>query len=247
MQREGMAHLPVLVDEVTFLLRPRRGGWGVDGTVGMGGHAERLLERAGPRARLLGLDHDPEALARARQRLSRFGDRGVLTQGSFRDPAPWTPPREGGRAPILCGSGDKPQPRRIARRIVEQRARAPFATTADLVAVVKRSVPRAAWSRRTHVATRTFQALRMAVNDEPGALREALPQAAALLALGGRLGVISFHPGEDRMVKRIFRSLEPTRFGELEPSPIEPDPDEVRHNPRARSAKLRVLARLEAA
>jgi len=301
MQREGMAHLPVLVDEVTFLLRPRRGGWVVDGTVGMGGHAERLLERAGPRARLLGLDHDPEALARARQRLSRFGDRVVLTQGSFRhlathagaagvteadavlldlglssyqldesargfsfqgdepldmrfDPAQGPtaaellnclPQEELAR--ILFEYGDETQARRIARRIVEQRARAPFATTADLVAVVKRSVPRAAWSRRTHVATRTFQALRMAVNDEPGALREALPQAAALLAIGGRLGVISFHSGEDRIVKRMFRSLEPTGFGELEPSPIEPDPDEVRHNPRARSAKLRVLARLEAA
>ena len=301
MQREGMAHLPVLVDEVTFLLRPRRGGWVVDGTVGMGGHAERLLESAGPRARLLGLDHDPEALARARQRLSRFGDRVVLTQGSFRhlathagaagvteadavlldlglssyqldesargfsfqgdepldmrfDPAQGPtaaellnclPQEELAR--ILFEYGDETHARRIARRIVEQRTRAPFATTADLVAVVKRSVPRAAWSRRTHVATRTFQALRMAVNDEPGALREALPQAAALLALGGRLGVISFHSGEDRIVKRMFRSLEPTRFGELEPSPIEPDPDEVRHNPRARSAKLRVLARLEAA
>ncbi|OGL21060.1 MAG: 16S rRNA (cytosine(1402)-N(4))-methyltransferase [Candidatus Rokubacteria bacterium RIFCSPLOWO2_12_FULL_71_19] len=150
-------------------------------------------------------------------------------------------------ARILFEYGDETQARRIARRIVEQRARAPFATTADLVAVVKRSVPRAAWSRRTHVATRTFQALRMAVNDEPGALREALPQAAALLAIGGRLGVISFHSGEDRIVKRMFRSLEPTGFGELEPSPIEPGPDEVRHNPRARSAKLRVLARLEAA
>src|SRR3990172_6712396 len=286
MQRGGMAHLPVLVDEGTFLLRPHRGGWVVGGMVGMGGHAERLLERAGPRARLLGLDHDPEALARARQRLSRFGDRVVLTQGSFRhlathagaagvteadavlldlglssyqldesargfsfqgdepldmrfDPAQGPtaaellnclPQEELAR--ILFEYGDETQARRIARRIVEQRARAPFATTADLVAVVKRSVPRAAWSRRAHVATRTF---------------EALPQAAALIAIGGRLGVISFHSGEDRIVKRMFRSLEPTRFGELEPSPIEPDPDEVRHNPRARSAKLRVLERLEAA
>src|SRR3989304_4487893 len=185
-QREGMAHLPVLVDEVTFLLRPRRGGWVVDGTVGMGGHAERLLERAGPRARLLGLDHDPHAPARARQRLSRFGDRVVLTQGSFRplathagaagvteadavlldlglssyqldesargfsfqgdepldmrfDPAPGPtaaellnclPQEELAR--LLFEYGDETQARRIARRIVEQRARAPPAPPAGL-------------------------------------------------------------------------------------------------------------------
>jgi len=301
MQREGMAHLPVLVDEVTFLLRPRRGGWVVDGTVGMGGHAERLLESASPTARLLGLDRDPEALARARQRLHRFGDRVVLTRGSFRhldahargagvadadavlldlglsssqldesargfsfqgdEPLDMRfDPTQGPTAADLLNSlpqeelarlifegGDEPHARRIARRIVEQRARAPFATTSELVAAVKRGVPRAAWPRRTHVATRTFQALRIAVNDEAEALREALPRAAALLAVGGRLGVISFHSGEHRIVKRMFRSLAGAGFGELEPSPIEPDRDEISNNPRARSARLRVIERLEAA
>src|SRR6266850_3529225 len=78
-------HLPVLADEVTFLLRPRHGGWVVDGTIGMGGHAERLLDAGGARTRLLGIDHDPEALARARERLGRFGDRVTLRHGSFRD------------------------------------------------------------------------------------------------------------------------------------------------------------------
>ena len=84
----------------------------------------------------------------------------------------------------------------------------------------------------------------MAVNDEPGALRQALAQAPALLAAGGRLGVISFHSGEDRIVKQTFRALEPAGFAELEPSPRQPSDDEVRVNPRARSAKLRVLERL---
>ncbi|HEY4911591.1 MAG TPA: 16S rRNA (cytosine(1402)-N(4))-methyltransferase, partial [Methylomirabilota bacterium] len=78
-------HLPVLADEVTFLLRPRHGGWVVDGTIGMGGHAERLLDAGGARTRLLGIDQDPEALARARERLGRFGDRVTLRHGSFRD------------------------------------------------------------------------------------------------------------------------------------------------------------------
>ena len=104
-------------------------------------------------------------------------------------------------------------------------------------------VPRVAWPKRLHVATKTFLALRMAVNDEPAALREVLPAAAALLDPGGRLGVISFHSGEDRIVKQTFRSLAPA-FAEVEPSPLTPGDDEVRANPRARSAKLRVLERL---
>src|SRR5437762_12725373 len=83
--REGHAHLPVLVDEVTFLLRPRRGGWVVDGTIGMGGHAERLMEAGGEGTRVLGLDSDPEALERAGRRLARFGDNVRLRHGSFRD------------------------------------------------------------------------------------------------------------------------------------------------------------------
>jgi 16S rRNA (cytosine1402-N4)-methyltransferase len=144
-------------------------------------------------------------------------------------------------ARILFEYGEEPHARRIARAIVRRR---PLTRTGDLVAAVRAAVPRAAWPRRLHVATRTFQALRMAVNDEPGALRQALAQAPALLAAGGRLGVISFHSGEDRIVKHTFRALEPAGFAELEPSPRQPADDEVRDNPRARSAKLRVLERL---
>jgi 16S rRNA (cytosine1402-N4)-methyltransferase len=298
---EAIVHRPVLADEVTFLLRPRRGGWVVDGTLGMGGHAERLLDLGHPRARLLGIDADPEALRRAARQLARFGDRVVLRHGSFRqlpqhalaagvgeaeaivldlglssyqieesgrgfsfkgdepldmrfDPTGGPtaadllrslPERELAR--ILAEYGEERHARRIARRIVEQRAAAPLRTAADLVSVVKRSVPRSAWPRRTHVGTRTFQAVRMAVNDEPGALAEALPGAAGLLAAGGRLGVISFHSGEDRMVKRMFRALAGSGFAALDPAPIQPDRSEVEDNPRARSAKLRVLERLEAA
>ncbi|HSB40524.1 MAG TPA: 16S rRNA (cytosine(1402)-N(4))-methyltransferase RsmH [Methylomirabilota bacterium] len=293
--------MPVLLDEVTFLLRPRRGGWMVDGTIGMGGHAERLLETTGAESRLLGIDRDPEALVRAARRLQRFGARVVLKRGSFRhlraiatdagveraaavlldlglssyqieqsgrgfsfqgeepldmrfDPAAGPTAAEllarlsaEEIARLLAEYGEERHARRIARALVERRGRAPVATSADLVAVVKRAVPRAAWSKRTHVATRSFQAIRMAVNDEPGALAEALPQAAVLLEEGGRLGVISFHSGEDRMVKRAFRSLAGGGFVELEPSPVTAGREETARNPRARSAKLRVLARREAA
>jgi len=144
-------------------------------------------------------------------------------------------------ARILFEYGEEIHARRIARTIVRRR---PLATTGDLVAAVRAAVPRKAWPRRLHVATKTFQAVRMAVNDETGALRHALPHAAALLDTGSRLGVISFHSGEDRIVKQTFRSLEAAGYAELEPSPLTPGDDEVRANPRARSAKLRVLERL---
>ena len=301
-EREAPAHLPVLADEVTFLLRPRHPGWVVDGTVGMGGHSEQLLDASASRVRLLGLDADPEALQRAGQRLARFGDRVVLRQGSFRrlvalaaesgvdeamailldlglssyqldasrrgfsfrggepldmrfDPMAGPTAAEllnrlsiEELARLIAEHGEERHARRIARRIGERRRVMPLATTDDLVLAVKEAVPRRAWPRRVHVATRTFQAIRMAVNEELEALTEALPQAARLLARGGRLGVISFHSGEDRIVKRSFRALQQGgEHVEIEPAPIVPAPDEIRRNPRARSAKLRVLARWEAA
>src|SRR2546428_11754405 len=134
----------------------------------------------------------------------------------------------------LTECGEERQARRIARPIVRRR---PLRTTTDLFATVRSAVPRGAWPKRLHVATRTFLAIRMAVNDEPGALREALPQAAGLLAPGGRLGVIAFHSGEDRIVKRTFRELSRAEYAEIEPSPRVPTDDEVPANPRARSAK----------
>jgi 16S rRNA (cytosine1402-N4)-methyltransferase len=83
----------------------------------------------------------------------------------------------------------------------------------------------------------------VAVNDELDALAQAVPEGAAMLEVGGRLGVISFHSGEDRVVKHAFRALASRGFEELQPSPRPPTADEVRANPRARSAKLRVLER----
>lgn len=298
--REGGSHLPVLVEEVSFLLRPRRGGWVVDATVGMGGHAEAFLERGGPAVRLLGIDSDPEVLPLARRRLARFGLRVVVCHGNFRRLAALAgsagvteadavlldlglssyqleasgrgfafqteapldmraDPTQGPAAAellqrlsepelarILREYGEEPHARRIARAIVTRRHRAPLGTTRHLVEVVQASVPRRAWPRRRHVATRTFQALRIAVNDELGALAEALPQAARLLAQGGRLGVISFHSGEDRVVKWTFKALATGPYAILTPSPIRPSREEVSANPRARSAKLRILEREEA-
>lgn len=298
MEAETGIHLPVLPDEVRFLLRPKRAGWVVDGTVGTGGHAELLLAETGPDSRLLGIDRDPDALAEARGRLARFGDRVVLRHASFRHlgaiarecgvPEAQSvlldlgvssrqlaaPERgfafategpldmrfdrtegptaadllrrldEAALARVLAEYGDEPRARRIARQIVARRRHRPLRTTADLVAAVKAAVPRRAWPRDRHVATRTFQAIRVAVNEELDALGEALPAAAALLAPGGRLGVISFHSGEDRIVKRAFLSLARDRYVVVEPSPLRPSAEERRANPRCRSARLRVLERV---
>lgn len=298
MEPEAGIHLPVLPDEVVFLLRPRTRGWVVDGTVGMGGHAELLLERGGDEVRLLGIDRDLEALAQARLRLARFGDRVVLRHASFRQvdtvarqagvdaaqsvlldlglsshqlaasergfsfsaeaPLDMRFDPSGGEtagqllarlpeaelARIIFEYGGEPWARRIGREIVTRRKRTPLRTTTDLVAAVKAAVPRRAWPRGRHVATRTFQAVRMAVNEEVETLTEALPRAVGMLAPEGRLGVISFHSGEDRIVKRAFLSLVRGPYAVLEPSPVTPCREEILLNPRCRSAKLRVLERV---
>ena len=157
-------------------------------------------------------------------------------------------------ASILFRYGEEPRARRIARAIVAER---PINTTGELAALVSASVGR---RRRLHPATRTFQALRMAVNEEMECLAEALPQALRLLASGGRLTVISFHSLEDRLVKQFFRRearncLCPPEvpvcvcshratLGIVTKKPIRPSAEEVAANPRSRSAKLRVAYRL---
>jgi 16S rRNA (cytosine1402-N4)-methyltransferase len=135
--------------------------------------------------------------------------------------------------------GEERWAQRIAEFIV---ARRPLRTTADLAAAVEAAIPRGAWPRRIHPATRTFQALRIEVNDELGSLERALPQAAALLKPGGRLAVISFHSLEDRIVKRFLRSEPALR--PVTKSPLPPSAAETGRNPRARSARLRVGEKL---
>ena len=116
--------------------------------------------------------------------------------------------------------------------------------TIDLAGVVARAV-RAPAHAKIHPATRTFQALRIAVNDELGALRDGLDAALARTAAGGRIAVISFHSLEDRIVKHTFR--EDARVRALTRKPIVADGDELATNPRARSAKLRVAERVAVA
>ncbi len=138
-------------------------------------------------------------------------------------------------AALLWRYGEERHSRRIARRIVEAREQAPIRTTGRLAEVVASAYP--GGPRRTHPARRTFQALRIHVNDELGALQEGLEAAARLLEPGGRLVVISYHSLEDRIVKRFL--ADSPRMLPLTKKPLEADEAEVHANPRARAAKLR--------
>jgi 16S rRNA (cytosine1402-N4)-methyltransferase len=304
-------HEPVLFQEILEHLVPaRRDGVLVDATIGLGGHAEGLLERH-PDVRLLGIDRDPEALERSRQRLSRFGDRVTLVRGrheslidilkqsgiatisglvadlgvssmqlddaargfSFRFDAPLDM-RMGseGRtaadlvnalderelARVLRDYGEEPMARRISRAIVEAREEAPIATTSRLAEVI-RSVKRPRFGD-IDPSTLTFQALRIATNEELAGLDRFIDDAVSVLEPGARIAIISFHSLEDRIVKRAFRRLE----GEctcppnlpvcgcgakalvtiLTGRPVTASDEEEKRNPRSRSAKLRVAERV---
>ncbi|MDF1577880.1 MAG: 16S rRNA (cytosine(1402)-N(4))-methyltransferase RsmH [Desulfurivibrionaceae bacterium] len=138
--------------------------------------------------------------------------------------------------------GEERQARPIAAMVVAERTRQPFRTTDQLVDTVSRAIPKRFHPRKIHVATRVFQALRIAVNRELDNLVKILAVAGELLKPGGRFCVISFHSLEDRLVKRAF--AEDQRFKVITRRPVRPGEEECRKNPRARSAKLRVAERV---
>lgn len=148
-------------------------------------------------------------------------------------------------AAIIEGYGQDRFARRIARAICRAREEGPIRTTHELAAIVAGSIPRRFQRKGIHPATQTFQALRIAVNDEIGALKEGLEKAFALLSSHGRIAVISFHSIEDRVVKLFFREKEAEGLARrITKKPEVPSALEIRKNPRARSAKLRVLEKL---
>ena len=309
-------HVPVMYDVVLAQLALKPGDHVIDGTLGGAGHALGMLQATAPDGRLLGLDRDSKAIARARERLAPFRQRVVLVQSSFRTletvvctqhfpsadgvlldlglssyqlAAPergfsfvkdgpldmrFDPDQgqtaadlvnqlsEEELAEILYRYGEERKSRRIARAIV---AAGPLETTLELADVIARAMGGSQRrsgrrKRRLHPATRSFQALRIAVNDELGALEAVLPQAVGALRSGGRIVVISFHSLEDRVVKRFFRREakdciclpeQPVCNCQHQPTlrvitrrPLRPDELEVAQNPRARSARLRVAERL---
>jgi 16S rRNA (cytosine1402-N4)-methyltransferase len=147
---------------------------------------------------------------------------------------------------ILFGWGEERYARRIAKAIVERRLKKPFETSRELGDVIKAAVPARYRFARLHPATKTFQALRIAVNDELGALKDGLSAAWRRLDSGGRIAVITFHSIEDREVKQLFLVWEKEGSGKrLTKKPLAPTQGEVIENPRARSAKLRVIEKMK--
>lgn len=143
---------------------------------------------------------------------------------------------------IIRGFGEESFSKRIAREIVLRRENHPFATTTDLLEAVRAAIPASKQSRRINPATKTFQALRIAVNEELTALEEGLEKGFESLNEGGRLAVISFHSLEDRIVKNFFKDLAKEGKGILiNKKPITASGEEIMENPRSRSAKLRVI------
>ncbi|MCL1856094.1 MAG: 16S rRNA (cytosine(1402)-N(4))-methyltransferase RsmH [Kiritimatiellaeota bacterium] len=299
-------------EETVAALGVRAGGLYVDGTLGLGGHGEAILEAA-PGARLLGIDRDASALALAGERLARFGDRVALAQANFADMASVAVSmgfgavdgvvldlgvssfqldeacrgfsfRQDGPldmrmdasqgataaewiasfgndwkalATVIGQYGEEPQAGRVARAILARQAKAAFGSTLALAETVSEAVGGKHSAR--HPATRTFQAIRMAVNGELQAVEAGLAAAMAMLVPGGRLAVITFHSVEDRLVKRTLAAhvgkwVSLQQGGErwegrlpwarwVSRTPTVPGEAEVAANPRSRTAKLRVVER----
>ncbi|NJB67758.1 16S rRNA (cytosine1402-N4)-methyltransferase [Desulfobaculum xiamenense] len=311
-------HIPVLKDEVIAHLAPRPGGRYLDGTLGMGGHTEAILEAAGGRAEVLGCDRDEQALELAQKRLERFSgqvhfahcrfshfedalaevgwdsldgalvDIGVSSlqiddpeRGfSFIDDGPLDMRMgtlgDGTTAYSLVNKaslerlkqiigryGEEPMGGRIARAIIEAREKKPIETTLELASIVENAYPaKMRATARLHPATRTFQALRMEVNQELQELEDFLERVVGYLKPGARLAVISFHSLEDRIVKRFFQReskgcLCPRQqmicvcghvqqLEVLTKKPVTAGEAELAVNTRSRSAKLRVAEKLAA-
>lgn len=145
-------------------------------------------------------------------------------------------------ADIIYGYGEERYARRIAKKIVEVRQVSPIETSKELSDLIVGAYPAAARHGRTHVATKTFQALRIAVNDELTAIEELIEQGIRQLAPAGRLAIITFHSIEDRVVKHGFRAAQAAGRGlVITKKPISPSSKELEANPRARSAKLRIF------
>ncbi len=149
-------------------------------------------------------------------------------------------------ADIIYGYGEERWSRKIARGIVEARQNGEIRTTGELTGIVEKSVPVRYRKGRIHPATRTFQAIRIAVNDELRALEEGLTKGFEVLKKEGRMAVVSFHSLEDRVVKRFYQNKE--REGEaklVNKKPITPSGEEIRENRRSRSGKLRILEKVK--
>ncbi|WP_277455181.1 16S rRNA (cytosine(1402)-N(4))-methyltransferase RsmH [Janibacter sp. DB-40] len=315
-------HVPVMLEEVLTLLAPVLSTpppgadrlIHVDGTLGMGGHAEAVLE-AGADVHLVGIDRDPQALELAGERLARFGERVTLVHATndeigdvldelgidtvtsaffdlgvsslqldetergfaYAHDAPLDmrmDPTVGMTAAdvlntyeardlarVLSQYGEERFARKIAAAIVREREVAPFVTSGRLVELLRRTIPMATQRGGGHPAKRTFQALRIEVNEELAGWSRALPLALRRIAIGGRIAVLSFHSLEDRITKRALAAGAtstaphdlPVELPEHEAElrlltrgALVPTQAELDTNPRSASVRLRAAERTRA-
>lgn len=305
-----MRHIPVLLKETIESLQLKLGMNVIDGTLGDGGHAEKILEATAPRGNLLGIDADPESLLRAKQFLYSFGNRVVFVRDNFirleeivneRSFRPvhgiifdlgWSSPQfeergrgfsflkdesldmryggvqssefwvqsarellntldQNGLEKLFREYGEEKLSKEIAEAIVNARKQVKIERTGQLVEIIlqiyrkklktDKDIP---WVGGLHPATKVFQALRIAVNHELEVVQLVLPQAINVLESGGRLAVITFNSLEDRIVKHWFKSQDGKTIRIITKKPIECGEEEAKNNPRARSAKLRVVSKL---
>jgi len=306
-------HISVLLRESIDSLNIKPDGIYVDGTLGLGGHSLEIAKRL-TTGRLVGIDRDETAIARAGERLREFSDRVTLVHGNFCNipeildelgienadgmlfdlgvSSPQLDETDRGfsymtdapldmrmdrdntlsawlvvnRWPedklerILRDYGEERYARRIAAAIVRCREEKEISSTLELVDIIKCAMPGPALREKQHPAKRSFQAIRIAVNDELGAVDEMMHTVPDRLNTGGRLAVISFHSLEDRIVKTAIASRENgctcpreapvctcgfvKTLKSVTRKPIVPSDEEIENNPRARSAKLRVAERV---
>ncbi len=145
---------------------------------------------------------------------------------------------------IIKSYGEEKNAAKIAQAIVRERKRKPIRSTLELVEVIRKAIPARGWYRqKIHFATRTFQALRIAVNDELRCLEKGLAAALKITEPGGKIVVLAFHSGEDRIVKNFFRSYQ-KKLKILTKKPIRPSTEEIQQNPRSRSARLRCAQKI---
>lgn len=305
-------HIPVLADEVIASFDLHEGDVFVDGTLGGGNHAERIL-KAFPGIRLIGIDQDEDALRAAQEKLVAYGDRVTFVRDNYRNlpvilerlgigvihgalldigvssyqldegergfsfhqdaPLDMRMDRRNEKtaqdvvneytkdelAEIFWKYGEENWGLRIAEFIVRERKLQTIATTGDLMRVIRMAIPKRV-RENAHPGRKVFQAIRIEVNDELGALEEGLGHFVDALAQHGRLAVITFHSLEDRIVKQTFRTMSQDcicpkdfpvcvcghvrKLRVLSSKPTVASKEECKRNPRARSAKLRVGERV---
>ncbi len=295
-------HIPVLLHESVDALAIKSGAIILDGTLGGGGHTAEMVRRFGSGIKVIGVDLDKDAFARAEAKLAEMPHDTVFRESSFQtadevldelnithvdgvlldlgissfqlevagrgfsfmrdEPLLMTMKKNPGDADltaldvvntwkeetladIIYGFGEERYSRRIAKAIVTAREVKKIETTKELTDIVTGAVGKQYSHMKINPATKTFQAIRIAVNGELTGIEQGIEVLFNRLSVGGRMAIISFHSLEDRIVKQAFKKLvEEERAVAITKKPLIPSEEEIKNNPRSRSSKLRVIEKI---